>query len=126
MAVYSGDDIHKASNSSPIFQEVLGVNPPTRLTGVRINHRFATQKDVVNQLTWYRPSSGVTAVEYRIFRDSKLTKLIAVIPDHHLKQQGHFVYKDHRKTEHSDTYYIVSVDAYGQFSKAAKVTIPKT
>ena len=126
VAVYSGDAIHEGSTSSPIIQQVIGINPPANFTGVRRENRFATQKDIINELTWHRPSSGATAVEYRIYRDSKLTKLIAVIPDHHLNAKGHFKYKDHRKKEHSYTYYIVSVDEFGKFSKAAYVTIPRS
>ena len=39
----------------------------------------ARQTDFVNILTWEAPTAGAVPVAYRIYRDSTLTKAIAVV-----------------------------------------------
>lgn len=83
-------------------------------------NRFATQTDYVNVLTWKAPQSSPTSpVEYRIYRDANLTKLIATIPANHK-----LIFKDHnRKKNKTYTYFVVSVDESGNISTPAVVKI---
>jgi DNA-binding beta-propeller fold protein YncE len=92
--------------------------PPIHLRGIQKVNTFATQKDYVNILTWKAPVQK-SLVAYRIYRDADLTKLAATIPaDKHLQFKDH-----HRKKNHTYTYYIVSVDQFGNQSVPATVVV---
>lgn len=95
------------------------VQPPRHLEGIQKANRFATQTDLVNILTWKAPSQGTVAVAYKIFRDSHLNKLLAVI-----SSQQPLKFEDHnRKKGKTNTYFIVSIDSFGNISTPATVTI---
>lgn len=92
---------------------------PVHLRGKQVENRFATQTDFVNIITWKAPSSGETPAAYEIYRNSDLTELIATIPG-----KDRLRFKDHnRKKNHVYTYFIVSVDEFGNQSPSASVTI---
>jgi hypothetical protein len=93
--------------------------PPTHLKGFQKANRFATQTDYVNILTWKPPLQGSPPVAYRIYYDSQLKKLVAVVSSHE-----HLKFKDHnRKKGKSYTYFIVSIDQFGNVSAPATVTV---
>lgn len=93
--------------------------PPRHLEAHRFKNEFATQTDIINVLTWKAPHGGATPVEYRIFRNRALTKLAAVIPANEKLR-----FKDHnRKEERTYKYFVVTVDAVGNFSKPAVVVV---
>lgn len=118
-AVYSGDANFSGSTSSPVILIVNQISPPTRLKGVQRANRFATQTDLVNIITWHAPSSGTPPVSYRIYRNSSLTELAAEV-----SANGRLRFKDHnRKEGKTYTYFIVSVDQFGNISTPATVTI---
>lgn len=119
-AVYAGDNDFLGSTSNAVVLVVNPeINPPRNLRGVQKATHFATQTDYINILTWKSPSSGSPPVEYRIFRDKQLTKLVAIVPaDEELK------FKDHNRQKGKRyTYFIVSVDQAGNFSVASQVTV---
>ncbi len=90
--------------------------PPTNVHGFQRVNTFATQKEYINILTWNAPLQGTPIVAYRIYRDKHLIAVIS--SDEYL----HF--KDHnRKKGKTYTYYIVSVDQFGNLSAPAIVII---
>lgn len=119
-AVYNGDSVFCSSTSNTVVLIVVPkVFKPRDLKLVQRENIFATQKDIINILTWEPPHKGADPVEYRIFRDRRLTKLIAVIPaNHHLRLKEH-----NRKEGKRYTYFVVSVDQFGNFSKPAVASI---
>jgi hypothetical protein len=93
--------------------------PPTRLKGKQEANVFATQKDIVNILTWHAPTSGSPPVAYLIYRDADLTKLAATISaTERLRFQDH-----QRKKNKTYSYFIVSVDAAGRTSFPARIIV---
>jgi len=92
---------------------------PTNVGGTLTCNVFLTQTDLINKITWSAPTSGETPVAYSIYRDSLLTQLITSVPE-----TGPLLFYDHnRKPCTTYTYYIVSVDAYGNMSLPTAVTI---
>lgn len=120
-AVYSGDASFTGSSSAPVTLIVgSAILPPTHLRGVQKANRFATQTDLINVLTWKAPKTGNAPVEYRIYRNSELTKLVKIVPAHSKNK-----FKDHnRRRRVLYHYFIVSVDASGQVSEPAIVAVP--
>ena len=93
--------------------------PPTNLEGIQRINKFATQEDIINILKWRAPKEGTSIVFYKIYRDKDLKKSIAQIPNHKPLR-----FEDHnRKKGKTYTYYIVSVDEFGDVSAPAKVTV---
>lgn len=86
--------------------------PPTHVRGQQVANRFASQKDLINVITWKSPAGGITPVAYKIYRNSNLTELAATIPANEKLK-----FKDHnRQKNHFYTYFLVSVDAAGNQS----------
>lgn len=103
----------------PLPQEIL---PPSRLRACQRKNEFATQTDIINILTWHPPSEGTVPIEYRIYRNGQLTQLIAVISAHERLR-----FEDHnRKKEKTYTYWVVSIDAFGNVSEPAIVKVGNT
>jgi Beta-propeller repeat len=95
--------------------------PPTHLQGFQTNNSFATQTDTINVLKWKAPLQSSNIFAYRIYRNRSLTKFVAEIPANKKLQ-----FKDHnRKKGKTYTYYIVSVDQFGNMSVSAKLKIKK-
>ncbi len=118
-AAYSGDSAYCPSASSVVVLTVITAFPPTHLKGFQRTNIFATQRDIVNILVWKAPNKGTPIVAYKIYRDRSLTKLIAEIS---AKERLRF--KDHnRKEGKTYTYFIVSVDQFGNVSVPAQVMI---
>ncbi len=96
--------------------------PPRDLRGRQVKHKFATQTEIMNILTWKAPCSishECGPVAYRIYRDSGLKELIGEISAH-----GKHEFVDHnRKNRKKYIYFIVSVDRFGNASSPAKFTI---
>ncbi len=88
---------------------------PTNLTAQKICHRFPTQVDIINQLCWNAVSG---AVAYNIYADEALTILLATIPSPQVCYSQHQIIPG--KTV---TYYVTAVDAAGDISSPAVVTI---
>ncbi len=118
-AVYNGNSQFLPSTSSAAIFIVQTVLPPRHLQGFQKANRFATQTDYVNILTWKVSTEGIPAVAYRIYRDRDLTKLVAEISSHQK-----LCFEDHnRKKNKTYTYYVVSVDQFGNPSEPASVKI---
>ena len=80
----------------------------------------ARQTDFVNISTWEAPTGGAAPVSYRIYRDSTLTKAIAVV-----RANKKLRFEDHdRKQGKTYSYFIVSVDQAHRRSAVAKITVP--
>jgi DNA-binding beta-propeller fold protein YncE len=89
--------------------------PPTNLAAQKVGAVCMAQIDVINFLTWEVPL-GTTPVGYRVYRDSALTQLAGstTTPS----------FADHDRTPgQSYTYYVVSVDQFGNQSAPASITV---
>jgi len=122
-AEYSGDATFSPA-ISPVVTLIVNeaaVPPPVNLQGFQRANRFATQTEYVNFLTWKAPKhSSSHIVEYKIYRNSRLKREIAVVSNRH--HDLHF--EDHnRKKGKTYTYFIVSVDRNGNISTPAKVKV---
>lgn len=91
------------------------IAPPTNLTGVQIQNKFASQTDVVNILSWTEPV-GITPAGYIIYSNAALTELVAATSD--------LSYEIHNRQKHKTyTYYVVSATSSGEISSPVSVTI---
>ena len=103
--------------SAPVAEPI---RPPVNLRGRQKKNGSARQPDFVNILTWETPTTGATPVSYRIYRDSTLTKAIAVV-----RANKKLRFEDHdRKKGKTYTYFIVSVDQAYRRSTPASITVP--
>lgn len=118
-ATYSGDILHCPSISATVILTVLTTQPPTHLEGIQRINEFATQKDLINFLSWRAPKRGTPIAFFKIYRDKNLKKLIAKIPNHN---QPHFV-EHNRREGKTYIYYIVSIDEFGNVSSPAKIIV---
>lgn len=98
------------------------VPPPRNLKGFQKHCRFPSQTDIVNILQWSAPED-FDPVEYRIFKDAALTKLLGVVSPN--KRPLEFLQHNRRKDK-IYTYYVVSVSASGFQSEPAIVKIKCT
>lgn len=121
-AAYSGDSVYSPSSGSftqliirRLFPFVL---PPINVEGFqKIQHKHG-KKRVVNVLTWDAPVGGNPPIAYEIYANKDLTKLIGTVPG------DKFKFKIHpRRQKRVYTYFIVSVDAFGQRSEPVKVKV---
>jgi|GEM_PF-1118035 hypothetical protein len=95
------------------------ISEPSNLTGRQISNIFLLSRDIVNVLNWQAPSDSAGIVSYNVYRDSSLTELAASIP-----ATSPLTYADHNRSPGiSYTYYVVSLDASGNMSSPASVTI---
>lgn len=119
-ALYSGD-AHYSSSSAVLTEEIVLLFPPLNLKVSQIKDSFATQIERINVLKWEAPTTGEIPVLYKIYTDPQLTQLIGqVTADKSIN--GKFKFQHHnRKKKQSYSYYIVSVDAYGNSSMAAEI-----
>lgn len=93
--------------------------PPNHLKGTQKINEFATQKDIVNILTWEAPDQGNRPIAYRIYRDAELSELIGTV-----SSQERLKFSDHnRKKDKTYRYWIVSIDEFGNISEPAEVRI---
>lgn len=120
-AVFQGDMDYNSSKATImlLIQPAGPILPPTALSGSQKANKFATQKDLVNVITWKKPTGGLPPVTYRIYRDQALTQLAGQVSGF-----GELKFLDnnrHKGTAYS--YYIVSVDEFGNISPAAFVTV---
>lgn len=95
------------------------VFPPDNLKGRQVANKFLTQTEFVNILTWTPPAVGNSPVVYKIYRNAGLTKLAGVVPAF---DKLEFVDHD-RKAGKVYHYWIVAVDALGNISTPATVTV---
>ena len=98
-----------------IFRGNTCLTAPTGLQAQKIFHRFPTQVDIINQLCW-SPAAG--AVVYEVYADAALTILLATITNPPLCYSQHQI-----SSGKLVTYYVVAVDADGNHSAPAVVTI---
>jgi YVTN family beta-propeller protein len=94
-------------------------SPPASVIGVQIKNKFFAQTDVVNKITWTANTTGLPAVEYKIYRDASRTNLAGTV-----SACGPLEFLDHnRKKNVVYTYFIVAIDARGDPSDAGMVTV---
>ncbi len=88
---------------------------PTNVSGCKTKNVFLLQTDYINKLTWTAPASGSPAA-YNIYRDAALTDLAG-------SSTSLEFYDHNRQPNIIYSYYIVSVDASGNQSASASVTV---
>lgn len=87
------------------------------MVGFQVKNKYLNETDLVNILKWQAPLSGSRPVAYRIFRNSS-KKLIGTV--------GGLDFKDpNREKGVTYTYFVVSVDAFGNESTPVQVTVPQ-
>jgi hypothetical protein len=92
--------------------------PPTNVKGCISQNIFLTQTEILNIITWNAPI-GITPTSYKIYSDANLTNLIATIPG-----TGPLLYTVHnRKINVVYTYYVVSIDQYGNASEPVEIVV---
>lgn len=118
-ARYNGNTLFPPATSNAVTLVVEGAQPPINVRGFQKVNRFATQADYVNIISWDAPTQGTTIVEFRIYADKDLKKLLAKVKNH-----GRLRFRDHeRKKGKTYTYSIVSVDQFGNVSTPVVVKV---
>jgi|GEM_PF-1316660 hypothetical protein len=92
------------------------VFPPSSATGCFI----PMGSTVTNVISWTPPASGPAPTLYQIFYDAYLMEFVNTVPG------DVFSYEDVGVSPSINTYYIISVDAYGDISEPIEVTITDT
>ncbi|OJU81741.1 MAG: hypothetical protein BGO10_07590 [Chlamydia sp. 32-24] len=101
------------------YVTVETVLPPIDLRGVQITNRFADQKQYINVLTWNPPSTGPRPTSYFVFRDASLQEFVGEVPAFdRLRIEDVNV-----RRGRTYTYYVVSVDQFGNVSEPAVITV---
>jgi YVTN family beta-propeller protein len=91
------------------------IQPPSSIHGCAMQ----VGNTVTNIITWTAPASGPTPAEYQIFRDPYLYDLVATVPATPPLQ-----YEDpNLSPSQTYTYYIISVDQYGDVSEPISITV---
>ena len=117
VAVYNGSSVYLASTSQPVSVTIETASPPKHLEGFQKAHPLSNE--YINVLKWKVPSSGTPIVSYRIYRNQFPKNLIAEIPSNKPLR-----FKDRNiKRGKIYTYYVVSVDQFGNVSEPATVKI---
>ncbi len=98
-----------------LLRNTACLTPPTNLTAQKIFQRFPTQVDIINQICW---APVTNAVAYNVYADAALTILLATIPAPSVCYSQHQI-----APGKTITYYVTSVDADGNQSASAVVTI---
>ena len=92
---------------------------PFAAMGCQVRNIFLSQTELFNLITWKAPVSGPVPVSYKIYRDAGLTDLIATVP-----ATGPLQYADQNLQQNvTYTYYLVSVDQYGDTSNPVEVIV---
>lgn len=94
------------------------IQPPKDLCGYQECHRFPTQSDLVTCITWR--AGDQKAVSYEIYASTDLNNPLAII-----SASSPLVYCRHnQRCGQTITYYIYAIDASGNNSQPATITIP--
>jgi len=110
-----GSDLFNEIGTIQIFKGNTCITSPANLTAQKIYHRFPTQVDIINKLCW---DAVPNAVEYDVYSDVNLSILLATIAT------TPYCYSQHQISPgKSATYYVTAVDAQGNQSEPAVVTI---
>ena len=113
-----GRDTPPTQNNQP---PPVAIYPPDSVQGCKTQNVFLLQTDFINNITWTEPSYGDAPIAYNIYRDPALTELVATVP---ATATSPLQYYDHnRQPNITYSYYIVSVDAYGNMSAVNSVTV---
>lgn len=105
-----------------IYQQGIStlVCPPRDVDGKQTK----TKHGSVNVITWKAPITQCGAElpsAYRIYRDAELTELLGTVTA--CTGQKHFKFKDTDPNRERTTYFVVSVDHFGNQSLPVKVTV---
>lgn len=93
--------------------------PPAHAKGFQKNSCLKLCK--INIIKWQSPKNGEPPASYRIYRNAKLTELVAKIP-----ANKKLKFEDNTRHSHkTHTYYIVSLDSCGNRSKAVRVSVKR-
>ena len=126
--LYTGQTVSNNGGPNALLRRTIEVSasvaepilPPVDWRGRQKKDGFGRQTGFVNILTWEAPTAGAAPVAYRIYRDSTLTKAIAVV-----RANKKLRFEDHdRKKGKTYTYFIVSVDRTHRRSVPASITVP--
>lgn len=91
--------------------------PPSSIQGCAMQEG----NTVTNIITWTPPAYGPMPTEYQIFRDPSLYDLVATVPSYQLS------YEDtNLNPSMTYSYYIISVDQYGDVSDPIGITITQS
>lgn len=122
-AIYNGDSNNLSSSGSNFIQTVSIVLPPNNLRAVKERNKFASQVEIVNVLQWQGPLAGAQPVVYKIYRDQQLTKFVGSVPGGS-NPGSVYTYQDPGVQKGvTYTYYVVGVDANGNVSPPAVISI---
>lgn len=110
-----------SARQSSIVIGQLDALPPSSISGCKTKNVFLLQTDYINNITWTAPEAGSPSA-YAIYRDPALTQLAAIVP-----ANGPLQYFDHgRNPTINYSYYIVSVDASGNQSTPAVISVTES
>lgn len=113
-ASYSGASDFLPSISPIVDLNVITAEPPRNLKGFQKIQDF----QLVNVLKWQAPIGGTQIISYIVFRNSLNNPIGTISNLQNLK------FKDpHIKKGKNYTYYVVSVDSFGNTSLPAKIVI---
>ncbi len=104
-----------SGNGSVSILLITSILPPNSISGCKTKNVFLLQTDYINNITWSAPASGSPAA-YNIYRDAALTDLAG-------SSTSLEFYDHNRQPNIIYSYYIVSVDASGNQSASASVTV---
>jgi hypothetical protein len=91
--------------------------PPSSIQGCAMQEG----NTITNIITWTPPYQGPMPTEYQIFRDPSLYDLVATVPSYQLS------YEDtNLNPSMTYSYYIISVDQYGDVSNPIGITITES
>ncbi len=106
------------ATTSEFLDVTVSLLPPINLRIKPTKASFLDQTDLVNILRWQTPTEGNPPVSYNIYRNASLTKLAGSVSATKLKFEDH-----NRKRGHIYSYYVVSVDEFGNESAPALAVI---
>lgn len=125
IATFPGNENFISSTSIPLVQIVeLNIYPPRDAKGSQMtvpsDDSNVKEEQFVHVIRWKAPLTGTQPFAYRIYKDKKLTHLLATVEGDHPNPEFIDPVDIHSATTH---YYIVSVDHYNHQSDAVEVEI---
>ena len=103
----------------------FGILPPRNLAGTSMKNSFLTQINLINVISFDPPLQGEVPIAYNVYTDADLRQRIKTITNQStLPVEGTFVYLDPLLQYNTTyTYYITSIDRYGNESGPATISI---
>ncbi|QLH37562.1 MAG: PKD domain-containing protein [Parachlamydiaceae bacterium] len=118
---FPGTTMEQNGGSNAIFIQSINISfgqpplPPSNFIGRQIKNIFATQTDLINQLTW-QPSPDSTIIGYLIRRNGTIITEIC--------SQGPFIFNDHNRRKNEIYIYTLTALSAGGESTPLTITLP--